>query len=250
MEDSLILFHDSFERSQDSAQKVIDVRGSYAQQALDSFKGGGSTGGGGGGGSSVFGGSDCEPFAGGDLVQTLLAYAHPTHTAYAGNNKVDPEPKSAYVEVATKLQKDKKWVGGGNIDGPGLKKPSNPFPAIDCGGFVSILITQSGFEPDYNYGLDTSKGASNQIGQLKWARENWTEIGIGGSFDISELRPGDVAYTHENAEIPGHTFLYVGDIDGFEGQVASASYDAWRAPMAAGSYENPTDKNYVWYGKR
>jgi hypothetical protein len=152
--------------------------------------------------------------------------------------------KPAYQEVATKLTKEGKWVGGGMAE--------IGIPAVDCGGFVSILLTQSGFEPNYNYGLDPAKGASNQqYGQLPWAQEHWTYLGNGGSINVSDLRPGDVAFTD------GHTFVFVGQVNGFDSQYASASYSEggasgtyWRAPMSAGTYETATAPGYVWYGKR
>lgn len=242
VEDAAAFWHAAFERSGDSASQInerLDDGKIYLEQFGSSSAGGGRTG------SRSSGGANCSPssFGGGDLTETLLAYAHPTHTPYAGDNRVNPEPKPAYVEAATKFQKEGKWVGGGNIEG-GLQ-PVNPFPAIDCGGFVSILLINSGVEPDYNFGLDMERGASNQaFGQLPWAQRNWKFLGYGGEINVSDLRPGDVAFSN------GHTFIYVGQVDGFEGMYASSSYDLWRAPMAGGTYETATSPDYVWYGRR
>lgn len=248
-------FHDSFERSGDYENYGgIQNRIDYANQAISSFSGGGSSGGGGGGGSTAFGGSSCAPFAGGDLIQTLLAYAHPEY--HPGTTApVDPAPKQAYQDAANGLVADGKWVGGGAMAGDPLQAG---YPGIDCGGFVSLLLTQSGFEPDYNYGLEPGRGASNQDGrggedpgggQLGWAQRNWSFIGYGNEISTLDLLPGDVAYS------TGHTFIFVGEVDGFDSQFASASYasssgEGWRSPMSAGEFESATSPNYVWYGRR
>lgn len=256
IEDATVFWHNNFEVSQDSPADVLAVRGKYAENAYISFKDmvtdGLPTS------TSSTSSSECSPFAGGDLIQTLLAYAHPTNTD--GEYPLNPEPKPAYLEVATRLEGEGKWVGGGTkeIDVAG----------IDCGGFVSLLLTQSGFEPDYNFGLDKSRGASNQeFGQQPWAEKYWTKLGQGGDINVSDLRPGDVAYSM------GHTFIFVGQVDGFDSQYASASYSYsgktvgkypqtdsngngifWRAPMAAGDWdgggESVTSSLYTWYGRR
>lgn len=249
-----ILFHDGYLRSADSDEEIKSKRGGeYAKQALDSFR---SLTGGSSGSTPVSkpsgGSAGCAPFAGGDLIQTLLAYAHPTYSE--PRYPLNPEPKPAYLEAAKKAESEGKWVGGGTQE--------IGVPGIDCGGFVSLLLTQSGFEPDYNYGLDLGRGASNQeYGQQPWAEKYWTYLGRGKEINVSDLRPGDVAYSS------GHTFIFVGQVDGFESQYASASYSysgrsaggwddgvSWRAPMAAGSwdggYESATNPDYVWYGRR
>ena len=234
-EDATLFFHASFEKSADTYDAIKAGRLTFADEIFKKFSGGA--------GSSTTGSnigatssSNCTPFAGGDLIQTLLAYAHPE---YHENNftSPDPPPKQAYLDIATKLDGENKWVGGG--------KQEIGIPGIDCGGFVSILLTQSGFEPDYNFGLDKDRGASNQeYGQLPWAKRNWSFLGTGGSINTSDLRPGDVAYSN------GHTFVFVGQVDGFDSQYASASYSWWRSPMAGGSFETATNADYVWYGRR
>jgi hypothetical protein len=231
-------WHASFERSADTVSQIqerIDAANKFLQQFSGSA-----------GGSSTSGGSNCSSsFSGGNLIETLLAYAHPKYYPNNYSGPVPP-PKPAYVEAATKAQSEGKWVGGGNIEGDSNQAG---YPAIDCGGFVSLLLINSGFEPEYNYGLDMSKGASNQqYGQLPWAKENWSFIGNGGDINVSDLRPGDVAFSD------GHTFVFVGQVDGFESQYASASYSWWRAPMAGGMWngggESVTNPEYVWYGRR
>jgi hypothetical protein len=235
IEDATIVFHDGFERSNDyKTHGGIQHRIDYANEVFEKFSG-----------SSVKdslakagarAGDDCNSFAGGDLIETLLAYAHPEYHPNNYSGPVPP-PKPAYLEVTTKLTKEGKWVGGGQSE--------IGIPGIDCGGFVSVLLTQSGFEPDYNFGLDEDRGSSNQeYGQLPWAKRNWSYLGTGGQINVSDLRPGDVAYSN------GHTFLFVGQVNGFEGQYASASYSWWRAPMSGGTFETATSPEYVWYGRR
>lgn len=234
IEKATTFWHDSFERSNDyNTHGNIQHRIDFANDAYKKFKGSLPAG-----SSNLTDGAiqaACN-FAGGDLTQTLLAYAWPT---YSPNNYETPTPgpKPAYLEVATKLTKEGKWVGGGMRE--------IGIPGIDCGGFVSVLLTQSGFEPDYNFGLDESRGASNQeYGQLPWAKRHWKFLGNGGRINPSDLRPGDVAYSN------GHTFVYVGQVNGFGSQYASASYSWWRAPMAGGTFETATSPDYVWYGRR
>lgn len=230
IEDALVFWHDGFERSGDTPEAVISVRGKYAKEAFEKYSGKSAST------SSSAGGSACSAAGSGDLIATLLEYAHPE---YHENNFAGPvpPPKPAYLEVATKLAKEGKWVGGGQLE--------IGIPGIDCGGFVSVLLTQSGFEPDYNFGLDGDRGSSNQeYGQLPWAKRHWKFLGSGGVINPSDLRPGDVAYSN------GHTFVYVGQVNGFQSQYASASYSWWRAPMAGGSFETATSPEYVWYGRR
>lgn len=222
-------FHDTFERSGDyGTPNGIQNRINYAKKAYEKFTG-----------KSASGGSSsgaCSAAGSGDLIATLLEYAHPEYHENNYSGPVPP-PKQAYLDIATKLTSEGKWVGGGQAE--------IGIPGIDCGGFVSILLTQSGFEPDYNFGLDMSRGSSNQeYGQLPWAKRNWKFLGNGGTINTSDLRPGDVAYSN------GHTFIYVGQVNGFASQYASASYSWWRAPMAGGSFETATSPDYVWYGRR
>ena len=59
---------------------------------------------------------------------------------------------------------------------------------------------------------------------------NWTLLNKNSetAIDTSILQPGDVAFSK------GHTFIYVGEINGFDSVIASASYgnSTARAPMA------------------
>lgn len=234
VEDATVFWHNNFEASADSKEKVLEVRGGYARKAYERFSGKGVAS-----NDSSSGGAGCTPGSAagsGDLTALLLEYAHPEYYENNYSGPVPP-PKPAYLDIATKLANEGKWVGGGQAE--------IGIPGIDCGGFVSILLTQSGMEPDYNFGLDMDRGSSNQeYGQLPWAKRNWKFLGNGGAINTSDLRPGDVAYSN------GHTFIFVGQVNGFASQYASSSYAWWRAPMAGGGFETATSPDYVWYGRR
>lgn len=144
----------------------------------------------------------CDPVLKyGDPVSYALAYAWPEYHEPPYTQK-----KAAYEEAVKKRQSEGKYVGGAN--------------GIDCGGFVTTVMQESGYEPDYG-------GGGNTYTQEQWVKDHgWEKVS-----DISQLVPGDVAFTD------GHTFIYVGQQPGFETTVASASApgengaDA-RAPMA------------------
>lgn len=169
-----------------------------------------------------------DTFGGGDLAETTLAYAWPT---YHSPNFFEMKP--AYKQAVKTAQRTGRYVGGGTR------------PGIDCGGFVTTLLVDSGFEPKYNHGGKMSAGAGNTTTQRAWAEANWDNLGSGSRVDTASLRPGDVAFS------PGHTFVYVGRIDGFSKVIASASYSpsntSWRTPMAGS--ESLTSGDVTWFRK-
>lgn len=187
--------------------------------------------------------------AGAEGIQELtLAYAWPEYISPLTEADRAMSPKPAYAEAVRAAQDAGKYVGGCNSSGCKA--------GIDCGGFVTLLITNSGHDPGYNY--DGAGG--NTTSQQSWMQANWDPVGggsgKGGDFDTAELRPGDVAISATNDV--AHTYVYVGDDEQFVAQfggngstpgVASASIGGnWRAPMAGGeSLSNPT---YTWYTKR
>lgn len=162
----------------------------------------------------------------GDLAKTIFSYAWPDYHAPPYTNM-----KPEYATAVKKAQSEGRYVGGG------IK------PGIDCGGFVTTALIDSGFEPKYN---SSGKGG-NVVSQHDWATKNWEKIGSGSSIDVSKLQPGDVAYSSDL----GHTFMYAGTIPGFHSKIASASYSttgaSWRTPMAG--HESPTG-DVTWYRKK
>ena len=126
--------------------------------------------------------------------------------------------------------KNGRYIGGG----------SNP--GIDCGGFTTSLIVDSGWDKGFNYGGQISDGAGNTIKQQEWMEKNWEKLNDGHSpMDASQMQPGDVAI---NAV---HTFIYVGKVEGFDSDIASASQDS-RAPAAGG--DTLTETGFTWYRKK
>ncbi len=160
------------------------------------------------------------------LATTVLSYAWPEwHAAPYVERTKD------YAEAVTKRINEGRYVGGS----------VNGVPGIDCGGFVTTLMQESGFEPEYN----NSNGATGT--QEAWVNSHgWTRINNDGAFDTSSLQPGDVAFTD------GHTYVYIGEVEGFEYNIASASYSTHgdstaRAPMAG--RESLTGNGVRWYRK-
>lgn len=175
---------------------------------------------------------DCDQVgngaAAGNVVQTALNYAW--------EDQRDPpytEKKPAYEAAVTKAVSEGRYVGG------------DEYPGVDCGGFITLVMQDSGVDPDYN---NTSTYKGNTIAQQGYLDNSgkYTKLVVNSTAD---LRPGDIAISNNLAVTGRHTYMFVGDQPGFETQVASASvsYDdrGWRAPMAG--YETPADKNYDWY---
>lgn len=160
----------------------------------------------------------------GEFNSLVLSYAWPD---YHSAQFIERMP--AYAQAVTLSQASGRYVGG-SVRG---------VPGIDCGGFVTILTQNSGLEPTYNM---TSSGApaGNTYYQEKWVIDNgWTLINSSNTtpIDTSLLQAGDIAFSGGTSYLNnGHTFIYVGDIPGFNSTIASASYSTdgtgGRAPMA------------------
>lgn len=163
----------------------------------------------------------CSGSVDNNLIQTVLNYTQ--HEYHPPNyfTMTDAYKKAIDLAIA-----NGEYVGGG------------PYPGIDCGGFVTRVMRDSGIDPDYN------SAQGNTDAQLAYL-ENSPEYVELTSVTPSELEPGDIAIRS------GHTYMYVGQIDGFETTIASASisysYTNWRAPMAG--KELPADPNYQWFRK-
>lgn len=162
----------------------------------------------------------------GGLSNTVLSYAWPN---YRGSGYITPKPE---YEAATEAARAAgQYIGGIR------------YPGIDCGGFVTRVMVNSGYEPAYN----SSATGGNTVSQLAWVRANWQLVGRGNTLSTSALQAGDVAFrVNSDGSNDGHTFMYAGDIPGFDEKIASASLDD-RAPMAG--TENPLANNIEWYRK-
>jgi hypothetical protein len=117
---------------------------------------------------------------------------------------------------------------------------------VDCGAFVTIVMRESGADIEYNTGPQ-----GNTTQQLEYLQRNSAP---GGKYrlvaDTEELVGGDIAIRKEGqfGGLSGHTFFYVGNITGpngekFNGDSASAS-QCGRAPMAG---PKDTRSEYYWY---
>lgn len=167
---------------------------------------------------------DCTGPVTGDLAATAKNYAHPQY-----HEAPFVKPREAYKKAIEKARDDGQYIGGIR------------YPGIDCGGYVTRLLIDSGFEPKYNYSGKASGGAGPTDTQEKWTKENWKTTTVKSTAD---LQPGDVAFR------PGHTYLFVGKVDGFSGpnpQFSSSSLDG-RAPMAGQG--NPLSAEITWYRKK
>ena len=114
----------------------------------------------------------------------------------------------------------------------------------DCGGFVTTMMRESGWDPEYNkYNQNTTgyedptppgSGAKGQLYYLKES-DKWENV-TSKIHSNADAKPGDVLITIESVSV-GHTLLYVGEVPGFSGVMASASYSSkgcgnTRSPMA------------------
>lgn len=234
--DATIAFHKYYEGSADSAAQVANNRGGNAQKVYNTYVDepalAGSTGtpavdneadefADNPNAGATTGAESCLPGAGGDgLINTVKSYAWPT---YKG---LTTDPTDAYANAVQKAIGQGRYVGGIS------------YPGIDCGGFVTTLIIDSGFDKEYNYGGMIRNGAGYTVVQEKWLKQNWKQI---SSTDATDRQPGDVAINDT------HTYLFVGPT-AFPNRapIASASLDE-RAPMQG--QESVATSSFRWYRK-
>lgn len=240
--DAAVVFHKTYEKSADSVEQIRRNRGGNAQGVYDKYKDAaplaGSTapdsmnnpGGSASTMSSTNGytpdkltkNNSCTPGPGGEgLIETVKRYAWPE---YKGLTII---PTEAYKTAVQTAISEKRYVGG------------TLYKGIDCGGFVTTLIYDSGFDKEYNSG---AKGG-NTTHQEAWLRANWKPI---NGRDASDRQPGDVAINNT------HTYIFVGP-DAFPNRqpIASASWDE-RAPMQGKEsvINMPKHTEFRWYRKK
>ena len=241
--DAAVVVHDGYESSADTRTAVVNNRGGNAQKfyamysdapalagSTSSVKALGSSS---PSSSSTTAGSCVPPgYGNGNLQELVKQYAWSQYISYtssilpeaAGKTVMASEQTPAYAEAVVRATSEGRYVGGIAVRGD------------DCGGFVSVLMYDSGFDKGYNY---EDKGGPTQT-QEAWLRQNWQLI---SSTDATDRQPGDVAINNE------HTYVYVGTIPGFGSQIASASVSGpVRAPMAG--LESVADPSFRWYRKK
>ena len=248
-----VVVHDGYEKSADTKNQVITNRGGNATNFHSMYFDSDPLEGSGSGsddsdisvlsadnkstsGSTARGGCAGGEFGGGDLAQTAMAYAWPNYIPAGGSTSAMPGYEGRTIK-STDLKEDystavDRAVGAGRYVGGTF------FRAVDCGGFVTTLMVDSGFETEYNYGSFISKGAGYTVIQETWLKEYWQQLTPDEVADASNRQPGDVAINNQ------HTYVYVGDI--FPSKIASASLNE-RAPMQG--TEGVTDSSFRWYRK-
>lgn len=232
--DATFVFHKYYEGSADSMAQIAGNRGGYAKAIMEAYSDAPaldtsdidalSTGdefATRDDSRSASGSRSCETTTDGKgLVGLVKQYAW---EEYKGNTIT---PKDAYRDAVNRAIGERRYVGG------------TLYKGIDCGGFVTTLIIDSKFDPEYNNGSLLARGAGNTVAQEVWLKKNWQPI---SSTDATDRQPGDVAINET------HTYIFVGS-EAFDNQVpiASASWDE-RAPMQG--REAVADSSFRWYRK-
>jgi hypothetical protein len=156
----------------------------------------------------------------GNLFQTIVKYAWPDY-----HKPPYLIAKPEYSEAIQAAISRGEYVGGGS------------HPGIDCGGFITRIMRDSGTDPDYN------SYEGNTTLQKKYLDDHPEKYQkLSGVTGTQDLQPGDIAINST------HTYMYVGNIPGFNGNSASASYsstgESWRSPMASSAYGFT---EFTWY---
>lgn len=165
--------------------------------------------------------------------KTLVSYAWPK---YYGNPHTAQTP--GYAKAVNAAMIAGRFVGATS----GL--PAGRPPGDDCGGFVTTLMHDSGWDPTYNYGGMASKGAGGTSVQLPWLQKHWKLVGYASQLKPSDLHPGDVGIS-SSAQL-GHTWVYVGQVPGFNGNYAAAS---WLGSNFVGYAPNASPSNGVAFAE-
>lgn len=189
-----------------------------ARLVLDTYSGGSSTSPASSSTRASIGSCDSvdDGAAAGNAVQTAINYAWPDYRPVGSEGALTLKP--SYKKAVEKAQSDNEYVGG--ID----------YPGVDCGGFITLAMKNSGVDPKYGNGGATD----TQLTYLETSGK-YTEI---KDPTTADMVPGAIAIRS------GHTYMYVGDNPGFETKIASASLDQ-RAPMAG--KEVAADRDYRWF---
>lgn len=154
-------------------------------------------------------------------VQLAMRYAWPD-----GPHGLTMKPE--YAQAIKKALATGGYTGGTKYKG------------IDCGGFVTRVMIDSGADKGYN----PAKGTTiEQEAYMKSHPDKYKSLGA--VKDTSQLQPGDIAINS------GHTFMYVGpqkSHPNFKGNNASASWDT-RSPNAdnLGVYPGHPDGPFRYY---
>lgn len=158
-------------------------------------------------------GTECAPAAGSsdDFQKTLKSYIWPNNVP---DGRLDPTP--GYATAVARAGKEGRFYG----DLP--DEPAGRPEGIHCSGFLSLFMTDSGFDPTFNHGGKIADGAGWVDTQEAWLKKNWEPIGKASEIKLSDLKPGDIGIS--NGAGFYHAWMFIGDVPGIEGNFAEASY--------------------------
>lgn len=154
--------------------------------------------------------------ASGTVIQVAVTYSWPEYRDPDDSASRARQLKPAYASAvkAARAKDPPEYVGG------------NRYQAVDCGGFVTRVMRDSGADPKYN------AYQSNVVSQRKYLNEHPEKYEKLTNLSVDKPpQPGDI-WINSNAS---HTYMYVGSVENFKGNSASASLDE-RAPMASNAY--------------
>ncbi|HET9411435.1 MAG TPA: hypothetical protein VFO38_01140 [Candidatus Saccharimonadales bacterium] len=173
------------------------------------------------GDSAAVGRGDCGGAGGGvggTFDEIIKSYAWPDY-----HPPLFVTMKDGYREAVAAAKLNREYIGG------------TIYEAIDCGGFVTRVMRNSGTDKNYN------AYNGNTIYQKRYMDDHpelYLKVpDVNDNTGTKNLRKGDIAM---NAT---HTYIYVDKIEGFNGNSASASWDE-RAPMASPAYGF---SDFTWY---
>lgn len=153
------------------------------------------------------------------LIALIQKYAWPTP-----NHKPTGDQTLAYQQAIAKAKAVGKYIGGSNGN--------------DCGGFITRLMQDSGRDPNYGGGGNTTV----QMAYLKKHTELYKQV------SFSEVKFGDIGIW---AGADGHTFMYIGNkVPGFSAPVVEAAFrggDASSAPRNIDSLKYNNSHGAVYF---
>lgn len=183
------IFHDVFERSADAS---LTARQDFATGALSKISGEFA--------STAVSCKTEDSLDLSDVAKTAVAMSHPLGTPESkylapGCGGAKSKAMPAYVEGK---EKQATMVSGVDTSDNGY---------ADCGKFVATVV---------NLTMDKDYPVAQTGTQLNYVMlsPKWSKVSV---KSLSDLKPGDVAHT------PGHTYMYVGEVDGTEHVIAEAS---------------------------
>jgi hypothetical protein len=188
------------------------------------------------------------------MMQTIAKYAWPDYCSSDARNcknravncpkahnycDTPNEMRKAYVDAIQAAKKKGDYIGD--------------CQGVDCGGFVTRVMRDSGADPEYNKYQGNTKAQMEYMGDYSdnpALHKAGKPVRYHHIKDSEKLESGDIAV--QNNGSTHHTFFYVGKITGldekgqvvpFNGDTASAS-QCGRAPMAG---SNMPRAPYEWF---